>query len=202
MNFKTPYNSSSIFTEVMTGRDKQTFELAYRGPMVRDKKDPLKLVADISRMADVGVAREWVSSVLHLWAEKLPLNFALAVQVFQTGDTHAVVRHYARILTALNIELQDMHKIQNDDIRAMRVAQVQDAIKQAEIVTNMDTLHLNNWLREQWVWALTLTHTPSKRVNSFSGKLENKVSAPKQVVDNKAAKPVVAHRSRASAKVA
>lgn len=165
MKFDRMPQRGSIFTEVFNSGDWRHFQVAYS-----DKRNPKPKVP---RYLDKTLApsREWVKDVIHVWARALPINFALAVSVIQTGDYHAIQRHYKRMRDVLYQEREGIQKADvSDEARASMMELWNATFKEVNIVCEWGDGDLANWARAAWVDALTLPHPHVKR-NEFSGRV-------------------------------
>lgn len=160
--FKANELPKSVLSECFNGRDKQLFLTALTGK-------PAAHGLIVSR------CRSWVTDVIHLWVDKIEIPFSLGVQVVFTGDTQAVQRHWRRKLTPLEASRAEVLKIPDETFRQQKLQELNKKLEEVHQVSGWDLADLNSWLREHWVFALTLT-PPTMRVHTFSGKLE---AAPK-----------------------
>lgn len=183
------YANRSVFTEVFTARDRQSFDLAYGIGLKDDVPQQVK--------ARQGDARQWIMGCMGIFADKVHLSVGQAKQLFESGDFRGLKGIYLRQLPILRAELS---KMLGDTVPRDKL---EERIKEIVKLSEMDGADLVNAIRAEWVWALSLTH-PSREYHKVSGKMQTKQGESTAKVGDKpkAAAPAVTSKRPKAAKAA
>lgn len=166
--FHGPFRTDTVFSTVMTSRDRETFRLAFTKGVPKKNKEGKNIGEDFHQLA---TARRWVNEVIRLWADKIDINHGLAFQVICSGGVDVVRRNFQRRLEAHQGSLKDLYA-RKDKMSDAQWSYARDQYHKTEAalkqVTEMDHQALVDLLRGAWVFCLSIRH-PSVKVNDFSG---------------------------------
>jgi hypothetical protein len=154
------FKFTGFFAEVMDKRSRQRFEKAFSKPIRRtirigtdERGDPIMKRIIIVPMDD----RQWVRDVVTVFQSKVGgLPLAITVQSLKTADHMAIQRAHAKIASKLPEKNREYEEVQEN-------GQIEKVTHPSVRIARMEWQDFNDWLRNQWDYALNVRH-PSQRV--------------------------------------
>lgn len=177
MRFKT-FRTNTIFTEVFTKQDWDFFNAAYA------KTTPLTTPLTTHEKDRRGIARGWITDVLQIFADSVNLTFAQAKQLFETGESGAIVRMHMRMHSELQEKLDYLIKLapRNEEgqiIESIPLRDLRKEVADLKRTTNLDPADVAAYVREKWTRALSIQHPAFSRHAISGASIAKKGEAPK-----------------------